>query len=109
MSQIITVTKDNFKEEVLNSDLLVLVDFWAPWCGPCQMLGPILEEISQELSGQVKICKINIEEAENQELALSYQVRSIPNMKLFKQGEIIKEFVGLRSQEDLMEEIKSEI
>jgi thioredoxin 1 len=109
MSQIITVTKDNFKEEVLNSDLLVLVDFWAPWCGPCQMLGPILEEISQELSGQVKICKINIEEAENQELALSYQVRSIPNMKLFKQGEVIKEFVGLRSQEDLMEEIKSEI
>jgi thioredoxin 1 len=109
MSQIITVTKDNFKEEVLNSDLLVLVDFWAPWCGPCQMLGPILEEISQELSGQVKICKINIEEAENQELALSYQVRSIPNMKLFKQGEIIKEFVGLRSQEDLIEEIKSEI
>lgn len=109
MSQVITVTKDNFKEEVLDSDLLVLVDFWAPWCGPCQMLGPILEEISQELSGQVKICKINIEEAENQELALDYQVRSIPNMKLFKQGEMIKEFVGLRSQEDLLEEIKSEI
>jgi thioredoxin 1 len=109
MSQIIEITKNNFKEEVLESDLPVLVDFWAPWCGPCQMLAPILEEISQKLAGQIKICKVNTEEEQNQELAVSYHIQSIPNMKLFKKGRVVKDFIGLRSQDVLLGELKNEI
>ncbi len=109
MSQIIEVTSQNFKEEVLDSDIPVLVDFWAPWCQPCLMMVPALEELSEILKGKIKIIKLNTEIPENQQLAIQYQIQSIPNMKFFKSGKIIKEFIGLRSKEILQQELENEL
>jgi len=109
MSKIIELTKESFDKEILQSDIPVLVDFWAPWCQPCLMMTPALEELSEEFSGRLKICKLNIETGENQSLAIQYQVRSIPNMKLFKGGKVIKEFIGLRPKETLKTEIEPEL
>ncbi len=101
MSKAQDVIKSNFEAEVLNSDVPVLVDFWAPWCMPCQMMAPILDELSVEMAGQVKIVKVNTEDGENQDLAMQYQIQSIPNMKLFKGGKVAAEFIGLRNKESL--------
>jgi len=109
MSKTIEITNQNFKEEVLNSNIPVLVDFWAPWCQPCLMMAPALEELSKELEGKLKIGKLDTEVPENQMLAQQYQIQSIPNMKLFKDGKIIKEFIGLRPKETLKEELGKEI
>ena len=105
MSKAQEVTKSSFSAEVLSSDLPVLVDFWAPWCMPCKMMAPILDELAVEMEGKIKIAKVNTEEGENQDLAMEYQIQSIPNMKLFKGGKIIGEFVGLRNKETLKSEI----
>jgi len=105
MSKTIEITSENFKKEVLNSDIPILVDFWAPWCQPCLMMGPALEELSEELEGKLKIGKLNTEIPENQILAVQYQIQSIPNMKLFKDGKVIKTFIGLRSKESLKSEL----
>jgi len=107
MSNALDLNKDNFASEVLQSDLPALVDFWAPWCMPCQMMAPILDELAQEMSGQVKITKLNTEEPNNQDLAVEYQIQSIPNMKLFKGGKVIGEFIGLRDKESLKQEIEN--
>lgn len=96
----VNVTKENFEEEVLKSELPVVVDFWATWCGPCQIMGPIVEELSQELEGKVKFCKVNVDE--NSELAESYDVMSIPNFKLFKKGELAGERVGAVGKDGLL-------
>lgn len=96
-------TSDNFGQEVLQDDGLVLVDFWAQWCGPCQMLAPVLEEIEKECPS-VKICKVDVDE--NTELAQSYKVSAIPLLVLFKQGEIQEKMTGLQSKEDILEVIK---
>ncbi|MFA5420915.1 MAG: thioredoxin [Patescibacteria group bacterium] len=109
MSKALDVNKSNFESEVLKSDLPVLVDFWAPWCMPCKMMSPILDEISEEMSGKVKIVKINTEDSENQDLASEYQIQSIPNMKLFKGGEVITEFVGMRSKDSLKKDIDAHL
>jgi len=109
MAEIIELTKENFNQEVLQSDLPILVDFWAPWCQPCLMMIPILEQIAEELDGKLRIGKLNTETIENQKLAIQYQIRSIPNMKLFKKGEIIKEFIGLRPKEILKKELEAAI
>ncbi|MDI3496427.1 MAG: thioredoxin 1 [Patescibacteria group bacterium] len=107
MSKALNIKKDNFEGEVLESDKPVLVDFWAPWCMPCQMMAPILDELAGELSDKVKIAKVNTEEDENRDLAVKYQIQSIPNMKLFKEGKIIGEFIGLRNKETLKSELEN--
>jgi thioredoxin 1 len=96
----------NFKDEVLNSELPVLVDFWAPWCGPCQMMAPVLESLAKKFDGKLKIVKIDTEQSENQQLAMDYQIQSIPNLKLFKNGTVTQDFIGYRPEEIFTEELK---
>ena len=97
----VEITKDNFEEVVLKNDLPVLVDFWATWCGPCKMIGPIVEELSEELAGKAVFGKLNVD---NQpELAMQFQVMSIPTLLLFKNGEIVNKKVGFMPKEKLIE------
>ncbi len=106
MSNPINVSgQDNFKVEVLDSKLPVLVDFWAPWCGPCQMMVPVLDQLAVELEGKVKIVKVDTEDSNNQRLAIDFEIQSIPNMKLFKDGKVIKDFVGFRPKEMLLQDL----
>ncbi|KKP67029.1 MAG: Thioredoxin [Candidatus Moranbacteria bacterium GW2011_GWE2_35_164] len=86
-------TDKNFKEEVLESDKVVLVDFWAPWCGPCQMMGPIINDLALEMGEGFKIGKLNVDE--NSECASEYAIMSIPAIKIFKNGKVVKELVGV--------------
>ncbi len=95
----IKLTNDNFDSEVLNSDKPVLVDFWAPWCGPCQMIAPNVEAIAKEYAEKVKVGKVNVDEAS--EIATRYSVMSIPAIMLFNKGEIVEKRVGVMSKEDL--------
>ena len=103
------VVKSNFEAEVLKSPIPVLVDFWAPWCMPCRMMAPILDELSGALEGKIKIVKVDTENPENQELAMQYQIQSIPNMKLFKNGQVADEYIGLRNQETLRQELEKHL
>ncbi|MBQ8871369.1 MAG: thioredoxin [Bacilli bacterium] len=96
------VINNNFKEEVLDYKGTVLVDFYADWCGPCKMLSPVLEEISNETD--IKICKVNVDE--NQALAIEYKVMSIPTLIVFKEGKKELVSVGLKSKEEILEMIK---
>ena len=93
------VDSTNFDTEVKNSDVPVLVDFWAPWCGPCKMIGPIVEELAGDYEGKIKVAKINVDD--NQELASQFGIRGIPTVMIFKDGEVANSFVGLRPKEDL--------
>jgi thioredoxin 1 len=96
---IVALTQDNFTAEVLNASMPVLVDFWAEWCGPCKMIGPVLDELATEYAGQVKIGKVDIDQ--QQALAAQYGVRAIPTLLLFHQGQVADQMVGLRSKKDL--------
>lgn len=109
MSKVLNVNSQNFEQEVIKSELPVLVDFWAPWCGPCLMMAPVLDELSIELAGKLKICKVDTDVAENQVLAMNYHIQSIPNMKLFKQGKIVKEFIGSRPKNVFQAELVAEL
>lgn len=94
------VTVENFEEEVLKETKPVLVDFWASWCGPCKMLSPIVEQLSEELS-QVKICKVNIDE--QSELAEKFKVMSIPTLLVFRDGELVNKAVGVKPKSEILE------
>lgn len=96
-------TDENFEEEVLKSDLPVLVDFYAEWCGPCKMLAPIIDEIETEYAGKWKIGKVNIDESPN--TSSKYGVQSIPTLKFFKKGELVDQLVGFAAKEKIIEKM----
>tara|TARA_B100000927_G_C16407137_1_gene445798 strand:- start:730 stop:1047 length:318 start_codon:yes stop_codon:yes gene_type:complete len=105
MSEPINLNKDSFAKATSANDKPALVDFWAPWCGPCKALSPILEEISSEMSDSVNIYKVNVDE--NTELAQEHGVQSIPTILVYKNGSLSETLVGLKSKEELIEIIKS--
>ncbi len=92
MQYTIEGTDYNFDQEVLNADVPVMVDFWAPWCGPCRMIAPVVEEIAKEYQGKLKVVKVNTDE--NQQVAVKYGIRSIPTIGLFKNGEVVDAIIG---------------
>ncbi len=100
---VLHLTKDNFNEEVLGSKMPVLVDFWATWCGPCQMIGPVIEEIAGEVT-DAKICKVDVDA--EPELARKYKVLSIPTLMVFKDGELVRRESGAKSKEEILEMLK---
>ena len=107
MTDIKNLSLDNFDNEISSSNIPVLVDFWAEWCGPCKMLGPILEEISKDLKNKIQIVKVNLDE--NQDLAMKYSIRSIPTLLLFKDGQLIDTKIGLLPKSDLVEWLGSKV
>lgn len=98
-ADILTLTDGNFESELANSELPMLVDFWASWCGPCMMLAPVLEELAKELKGRVRVGKLNVDE--NRETAASFGVMSIPTLILFKNGKEVARITGFRPKEEL--------
>jgi len=95
----VEITDANFQDEVIRSDVPVMVDFWAPWCGPCRMLGPIVEELAEEFKGRVKVGKLNTDE--NQEVAAGLRVAAIPTVLFFKQGKLVDRAVGVNPKDAL--------
>lgn len=104
---VLDVTDKNFETEVLKSDLPVLVDFWAEWCGPCKMVSPVVNEIAEELKEKLKVVKVNVDDA--QDLAGKYQIMSIPTLLVFKGGEAVERIVGAVPKEQLLEKINAKI
>jgi thioredoxin 1 len=103
---IIELTDEQF-ENTVHGDMPVLVDFWAPWCGPCRMLAPVIEEISNEYNGKAKICKLNTDE--HHEAAVEFGISAIPTIILFNKGEIVKKWVGLAKKSDITEAIDQQL
>jgi thioredoxin 1 len=101
---VLKITKDNFEQEVTNSDKPVLLDFWASWCGPCRMVGPIVEEIAEETVDSVKVGKVNVDE--EQELAQTFNVSSIPTLVVMKNGKIAQSAVGVKSKKAILDMLK---
>jgi thioredoxin len=100
----VTLNESNFSDEVLKSDVPVLVDFWAPWCGPCKIMGPILEELAKELEGKpAKVAKMNVDD--NPETPVKYGIMSIPTIIIFKNGEPAEQLVGVQAKEKLLEKL----
>ncbi len=103
MSKVLNINADQFEKEVIQSKVPVLVDFWAPWCRPCQLMGPILDDVAMDLGEKAKIVKIDVDDQQNIALAQMFQIMSIPSMKIFKAGYVVEEYVGMRSKEQLVE------
>jgi thioredoxin 1 len=107
MSQATAVTTTDFQQEVLQASVPVLVDFWAPWCGPCRRIAPELDAVAQELSGKVKIVKVNVDE--NPDVAEQYGVRGIPNLVIFKGGAVVDQIVGLVPRQTISNALKKHV
>ena len=101
------VNAKDFEQEVLEAKETVLVDFWAPWCGPCKMISPIVDQIAVELAGQAKVCKVNVDEDTTQELCNRYNIRSIPTLMFFRGGELVDTIVGATSKENLVARLRA--
>lgn len=100
---VVTITNENYTEEVEKSNKPVLLDFWAGWCGPCRMMSPIVDEIAEELGERAKICKVNVEEEVY--LANQFQITNIPTLVIMKNGEVVNKFVGVQDKELLIKEL----
>ena len=101
------ISDDSFEDDVLNSNGPVLVDFWAEWCGPCKMIAPVLEDLADEYSGKLKVCKMDVDS--NQEIAVEYGIRSIPTLLIYKNGEVAATQMGAISKQQLEDFIESEV
>jgi len=101
MGKALEFTDDNFQQEVLDSPVPVLVDFWAPWCGPCRMIGPTIEELSAENAGSFRVGKVNVDE--NSQLAMTYNVASIPTIMIFQGGRLVQQFMGVQPKAKLQQ------
>jgi len=100
----VQLTQSNWEDEVLNSDIPVLVDFWAPWCGPCRMVAPVVAEIADEYEGRLKVGKLNTDE--EPEIAVRYGIMSIPTLMLFKNGEVVDQIIGAVPKEYIVEKLE---
>ncbi len=105
MSKELTITDSSFEQDVLKSDVPVLVDFWAPWCGPCKIVAPVVAEIAGEYNGKIKVGKVNTDE--NQQIAAKYGIMSIPTLMIFKNGEPAERLVGAQPKQAITEKIDS--
>ncbi len=103
----ISVSDKNFKQEVLEADLPVLVDFWAVWCGPCLRVAPVIEQIAREYKGKLKVCKLNVDDAP--QTASSYSIMSIPTLAIFRNGEVVDKIIGALPKTELEAAIKQHI
>ena len=101
MGNALEFTDDNFQSDVLSSSVPVLVDFWAPWCGPCRMIGPVIEELAGETAGTFKVGKVNVDD--NNRLAMTYNVASIPTIMIFNGGKLVQQFMGVQSKAKLQQ------
>jgi thioredoxin 1 len=104
-SSVIKLDESNFDREVTQDDKPVIVDFWAEWCGPCKMIAPLLDEIAREKAGSVKVAKVNVDE--NQSLSLKYNIRAIPALLLFKNGQLRDQVTGVTSKKDLLNRVEA--
>ena len=107
MGQPLHVNDDNFKQEVLESDIPVVIDFWAPWCGPCRMIAPIIEEMATDYNGKAKMCKVDVDTS--QQTAMQYGIRSIPTVLIFKNGEVVESIIGAVPKHRIVESLEKHI